>query len=483
MAAVTPSVGCVCKDATGRTYWFRLFRRGKQVERAIDEKVALREFTFIDLFAGLGGFHSALAKLGGTGVFAAEWVEPLRTLYAKNYGLIPAGDITEVLPESIPDHDVLTAGFPCQPFSKAGEQLGFEHTEQGQLFFRVRDILKAKMPRKFILENVPNILRHRGGATMATLLKELRLLGYTVDHARLSPHNFGVPQIRDRVYIVGSLDGLDNFVWPVPDGTPTSILSVLDSDPIDARPLSLDVVACLDAWEEFLAASPKELQIPSFPIWAMEFGATYPYEDETPFALTQELGSAGLAEYGGSFGDALEGLTVAQQLAALPSHARRPVLQFPKWKVDFIRQNREFYARNKAWIDPWLPQIRRFPSSFQKFEWNAKGENKTVWKSVIQMRASGVRVKRPTTAPSLVAMTDTQVPIIAWEKRYMTPRECSRLQSLEKIHLPLRRSDAYRALGNAVNAKVVERIAQSLLPQVVDSVRLEVESTTASAAA
>src|SRR4051812_5932988 len=117
-------------------------------------------FTFIDLFAGLGGFHTALSRLGGTAGFAAEWLPHLQELYQRNYGLRPSGDITAVDPASIPDHDVLTAGFPCQPFSKAGEQLGFEHTEQGELFFAVERILRAKRPKMFILENVPNLLRH-----------------------------------------------------------------------------------------------------------------------------------------------------------------------------------------------------------------------------------------------------------------------------------------------------------------------------------
>ncbi|WP_349897491.1 DNA (cytosine-5-)-methyltransferase [Parafrigoribacterium soli] len=439
-------------------------------------------FKFIDLFAGLGGFHVALSRLGGKAVFAAEWVDSLANLYEQNFSLRPQGDISKIDPKSIPDHDVLTAGFPCQPFSKAGEQLGFEHTEQGQLFFHVVDILREKRPHYFILENVPNILKHKSGATIARIEAELRDLGYDVQINRFSPHHFGIPQVRDRVYIVGSSTNLDAFQWPKHGKQPTDVRSVLEENPTDARQLSQKALDCLQVWDDFLTSSPAALQIPSFPIWSMEFGATYPFEDETPFALTEELGREGLAEYRGSYGARLEGLTVQEQMSALPSHARRPQLQFPQWKVDFIRQNREFYAANKKWIDPWLPKVVSFPSSFQKFEWNAKGETKSVWNLVVQMRASGVRVKRPTTAPSLVAMTDTQVPIIAWERRYMTPRECSALQSLESIDLPVRRTDAYRALGNAVNARVVEQVASALLSSEQAPVSLGLKEVEADAA-
>ena len=104
----------------------------------------MKKFRFIDLFAGLGGFHLALDRLGGKCVFAAEWKEHLRDLYEVNFDLRPYGDITQVNVNDVPDHDVLTAGFPCQPFSKAGEQLGFECTEQGNLFFNVQAILETK---------------------------------------------------------------------------------------------------------------------------------------------------------------------------------------------------------------------------------------------------------------------------------------------------------------------------------------------------
>jgi DNA (cytosine-5)-methyltransferase 1 len=417
---------------------------------------------FIDLFAGLGGFHVAARQLGGECVFASEIDERLCDLYQKNFGLRPVGDIRKVKLESVPAHDLLCAGFPCQPFSKAGDQVGWGDKRRGTVFWNIIKIIRARKPRLVLLENVAHFVRHDEGNTYRKVRKALEDEGYSVDHHQYSPHQFGVPQIRERFYMVAARDSLQDFSWPEPVtcASEVTIHSVLDRNPCDTESLSAQVLRCLETWQEFLDRLPAPIKLPSFPIWGMEFGATYPFERD-------RLGLVPLAELQrtrGCFGIPLRGLSRTQIATYLPSHAIGCGLVFPRWKKTFLRQNRDFFREHRTRLQDWLPKLAEFPSSLQKFEWNCQGAARDLWSLVIQFRASGVRVKRDNTAPSLVAMTTTQVPIIAWEKRYMTVRECARLQSLGELeHLPMGGAAA-RALGNAVNATVVRQILSNLLP-------------------
>ena len=161
-----------------------------------------KKFKFIDLFAGIGGFHIALSAIGGECVFASEILDIACKTYSKNFKIVPAGDITKINALDIPDHDILCAGFPCQAFSNAGKKEGFADP-RGELIFEVFRILKKKKPKAFILENVKGLISHDGGRTLKTILNHLNLVGYNVKFQVLEAKDYGVPQIRKRVFIVG----------------------------------------------------------------------------------------------------------------------------------------------------------------------------------------------------------------------------------------------------------------------------------------
>ena len=413
---------------------------------------------FIDLFAGLGGFHLALRDLGHQCVFACEIDDQLRSLYKENFEREPKEDIRKIdIQNEIPKHDILCAGFPCQPFSQAnhgGE--GFDCPKWGNLFQYVIQILEAREPGYFILENVAYLKKHDDGKTWQKIQTDLKSVGYQVNEAFFSPHQFGIPQIRQRMFIVGSRSGVPCLPEPPPYVEP-DIRDILDENPLKARQLPEQQTKCLTAWQNFLELFPDDVELPSVPIWSREFGATYPFKDETPYALEADK----LRKYRGNHGILLKGLNDDEVWENLPAYAKREQNKFPSWKIQYIDQNRKFYEEHKSQIKKWIPQILNFPRTYQRFEWNCKGEDRNIWNLIIQFRGSGVRVKKPQTAPTLVVRS-TQTPIIGWEKRYMTPTECARLQSIEGIKLPQPDSRALNALGNAVNVEIVKRIAEVL---------------------
>lgn len=161
-------------------------------------------FSFIDLFAGIGGFRLAMQEHGGECVFTSEWDTSAKQTYSANYADVPFGDITKIDPKSIPDFDVLTGGFPCQPFSSIGKREGFEHKTQGTLFFYIANIIKNKQPKAFLLENVPGLVSHNDGKTLEIILDTLKKeLNYEVFTKVLNSADYKVPQERKRLYFVG----------------------------------------------------------------------------------------------------------------------------------------------------------------------------------------------------------------------------------------------------------------------------------------
>ncbi|HAT8857633.1 TPA: DNA (cytosine-5-)-methyltransferase [Legionella pneumophila subsp. pneumophila] len=189
--------------------------------------VRRKAFKFIDLFAGIGGIRIPFDKLNGECVFSSEIDPYCQKTYEANFGEKPFGDITKISPQDIPDHDILLGGFPCQAFSIIGRQKGFSDT-RGTLFFNIEQILKVKRPRAFLLENVKQLSTHDGGRTFQIIIETLRNLGYTVYSTILNSLDFGVPQKRERTYIVGFIDNVP-FEFPK-GGVPFNLESILEKE-------------------------------------------------------------------------------------------------------------------------------------------------------------------------------------------------------------------------------------------------------------
>ncbi|MEI9956233.1 MAG: DNA (cytosine-5-)-methyltransferase [Ferruginibacter sp.] len=406
---------------------------------------------FIDLFAGLGGFHIALTDLKHKCVFASELNEELGELYEKNHKTKIEGDINDVDVNSIPSHDILCAGFPCQPFSKAGAQLGLTDPTNGNLFYRIMEILKKHKPEYVFLENVANLKGHDDGNTWEVINKELSKF-YDVKEEILSPHHFGIPQHRSRIYIVGRLKnkgGLEDFQFPQKEENENlSIHSIIIKDDKDFMTLRENTKNHLKVWQEFLDNLKPE-EVPRFPIWAMEFGADYPFEGKAPIKLRK----ADLENKKGTFRKKIKGNSLDDMLQCLPIYAQDGIKgeqkEFPDWKKYYIRANREFYNKHKDWLKYWLPKIQDFENSHQKFEWNCGDKGPLIINDkIVQFRPSGIRVKMPTYSPALV-LTTTQIPIFPWLNRYMMRKEAAKLQCMEGLNeLPATIAKAFKAFGN-----------------------------------
>jgi len=416
----------------------------------------------VDLFAGLGGFHLALNELGHKCVFACEIDEKLSEFYTDNFGIeVEKTDIRKIDIKKIKKFDILCAGFPCQPFSKAGKQEGRNDTERGTLFDEIVKILKHHKPEYLILENVPFIRKHDNERTWKYIKSKLEELGYTIDYDVFSPHEFGIPQHRERIFIIGCQSGLEHFSFgsiPTLIGEEVDIRTILDTHPSEILKLDEGRLRCLEIWQKFIDKVPKKVKIP-VPLWGMEFGATYPYEETFPYAMKVKE----LAQFKGSFGVPLNFSKKVDQLKCLPSYARVD-RTFPAWKKRYIFQSRELYQNYKRELAVVVKEIEKLKTpSWQKLEWNVGNRPRNIKDYLLQFRSSGIRVKTADLAPSIVTII-TQVPIIGWENRYLSRTEVLKLQSFPvDFKLPKNDAACFRALGNAVNVHIVKLIAEQLL--------------------
>jgi len=410
-------------------------------------------FSYVDLFAGVGGFHAALSALGGECVFASEIDPAAKAVYKANWRMDVAGDIIPLTEGqmAVPVHDVLAAGFPCQPFSKSGFQRGMDET-RGTLFWNICRVLEERKPAVILLENVRNLSgpRHRG--TWETIVTTLRDLGYKVSGVptvfsphNLPPHMGGRPQTRDRVFITGTyvgrarawaesvdeplvpnqpVDGWDPLDWDLERHLP------LQTDPTARAEYGLNSVETewINIWDEFVQALKPHLagqRMPGFPMWADAFVAEPEIDDRTP-----------------------------------------------DWKADFLRKNSDLYLDHRRIIDKWLERhdyLRDLPASRRKLEWQAQ-DAASLWETIMHFRPSGIRAKKATYVPALVAITQTS--IVGRLGRRLTPREAARLQGLpEWFDFGLQGdTSSYKQMGNGVNVGAAYFILRTHILRDIDTV-------------
>ena len=403
-------------------------------------------FRFADLFAGIGGFHAALSAMGGECVHAVEIDPAAAAVYELNWGVKALGDITEQANDEqmlVPAHDVLVAGFPCQPFSKSGQQRGMEET-RGTLYWNILKIIQHHHPKIVLLENVRNIAGPRHEHEWRVIIETLRAEGYRVadEPAVFSPHLLprhlgGRPQVRERVFITATWIGPDALASdlraepavsnvPIDGWSPRcwDLEADLPLDPDHEAPgceLTEPERLWIDAWDDFVQIMRDNgvARLPGFPLWADDWRTT-------------------------------DSLTIPDDT--------------PPWKENFLRKNAEFYTAHQRLIDSWAARwgiyTPAFPPSRRKLEWQAQDTAK-LWDCVIHFRPSGLRAKAATYLPALVAITQTSV--VGSRERRLSPREAARLQGLPEWFTFGEQSAAatYRQLGNGVSVGAVWHVLKA----------------------
>jgi DNA (cytosine-5)-methyltransferase 1 len=402
---------------------------------------------FIDLCCGIGGFHQALSSLGMNCVLACDIDKDCRENYELNYKIKPFDNVNHLKIEEIPSFDILCAGFPCQPFSKAGYQNGFKD-DRGHLFFSICKIINYHKPKYIILENVRNLASHDNGKTWNIIKSSIQNMNYhTYDSPLiLNTLQFNIPQYRERVVIlckrkdIGELQPIPFF--KLDKKIQNTLPNIIENHFDNKYKLNPKLQATEQIWDTFLKIlRENNIQIPKFPIWT---------------------------DWWDSDGESTE---ITKYNLKLSEQTNKEIIKqkqfdfYNKYK-NWIDKNRNFYQMNKTLLQNWLETSRLHPywkGSLRKLEWQCDSNDKDMSMVLWSTRSSGIRIKNIDYTPTLVAMT-SMIPIYGPLHRPLTPRECARLQSFSENYI-IHPDDkvAYKQFGNAVNVKMIENCARFLI--------------------
>jgi DNA (cytosine-5)-methyltransferase 1 len=422
------------------------------VDKAVEEKLKElnnKKLKFIDLCCGIGGFHYALKNMGLECVMASDINKECRDNYELNHNIKPEGDLTKIDCKTIPKFDILCAGFPCQPFSKAGEQKGFVDN-RGNIFFDICKIIKYHKPKYLILENVRNLATHDSGNTWNIIKNKLNELNYnTYDKpVILNTLYFGVPQSRERVVIMcirkdlGELPLLPSISKINIKQTTLEYIMDEDENVNKKYNISGKLKETEQIWNNFLdICLMNNIIVPKFPIWTDWWDS--------------DGNNTTITKYNKKLSDEENEKKI-----------KKDQEDFYKKYKNWIDKNREFYKTNIDILKPWLTESRNnklWIGSVRKMEYQTGQDNLIMNQTLWSPRGSGVRIKNTNYSPTLVAMA-SMIPIYGPKSRYLTPRECARLQSFPEEYI-LHEEDkvSYSQFGNAVNVKMIERCARFLI--------------------
>jgi len=383
----------------------------------------MTSMTFIDLFSGIGGFHQALIKCGCKCVLACDIDKTCRENYTLNYQVEVHPNIKQLKEEELPDFDIICGGFPCQPFSNGGNKKTFDD-ERGLLFDEIIRIATYKLPRFMFLENVKHILKVGNGEVFNYIKKKIAQIGYQLEWHIMSPHQYGIPQQRERVYFICIRNDIYNHIpvcLPTYNNSTMNFKDYLiDKQDIPEKYfINGDLLHVLHAWDELIKQFDEG-------------------EKLSPTILMHDR---------------------------FITYSDEEFLSLPKWKKDYMIKNKPLLDKYDSVITPWYNKHKTLLNKRQiyaQLEWQVGKlkPNDSIFNYFIQIRQSGIRVKKAQYFPTLVAIS--QIPIYGKEKRYLTPRECANIQSFpQSYQLAPNDKHSYKHLGNSVNVHNVHTIISS----------------------